>query len=217
MYQAKLIFAYLEILAKFLVRCFQIYHSFFTILIYFFFLIFLESFLQCLSFKFLKNWNNWNFILGLDFAWSTNGYVYHTRFDNADQIPLGSLQRTGDNILALTRSIATGPHLPYAQSQKSEGSLVFFDFLGAFVVQWSQRVACLVNLCSIFIGMFSIYLNIKSARKGTTYKKNTILSGLSSDFWKNIFLKSNCCQIWNCILKFQKSQSNFHCTVPLKN
>lgn len=42
-------------------------------------------------------------VSGVDFAWSTNGYVYHTKFDTVDQIPLGTLQRTGDNILALVR------------------------------------------------------------------------------------------------------------------
>lgn len=42
-------------------------------------------------------------ISGVDFAWSTNGYVYHTKYDTIDQVPLGTLQRTGDNILAFVR------------------------------------------------------------------------------------------------------------------
>lgn len=44
-------------------------------------------------------------VSGVDFAWSSNGYVYHTKFDTVDQIPLGSLQRTGDNILALVKGL----------------------------------------------------------------------------------------------------------------
>lgn len=39
--------------------------------------------------------------LGLDFAWSENGYVYHTKLDTFDKIPLGTFQRTGDNMLPL--------------------------------------------------------------------------------------------------------------------
>lgn len=38
---------------------------------------------------------------GVDLAWSSNGYVYHTRLDTADRVPLPALQRTGDNVLAL--------------------------------------------------------------------------------------------------------------------
>lgn len=45
-------------------------------------------------------------VSGVDFAWSSNGYVYHTKFDTVDQIPLGSLQRTGDNILALVKGLS---------------------------------------------------------------------------------------------------------------
>lgn len=40
---------------------------------------------------------------GVDLAWSANGYVYHTALDTADRVPRESLQRTGDNVLALTR------------------------------------------------------------------------------------------------------------------
>lgn len=101
-------------------------------------------------------------ISGLDFAWSANGYVYHTKFDTIEQIPLGSLQRTGDNILALARGMAQGHQLSQVEKFK-EGNLVFFDFLGAFVVRWSMTVADLINLTSVIFSLFSIYENVKSA------------------------------------------------------
>ncbi|XP_011872010.1 PREDICTED: endoplasmic reticulum metallopeptidase 1-like [Vollenhovia emeryi] len=104
-------------------------------------------------------------ISGLDFAWSKNGYVYHTRFDNVDQIPLGALQRTGDNILALTQGIIFGDHLSDIDAQESRGSLVFFDFLGAFVIRWPQYIASTVNIASIIIAGYSIHLNMQSARR----------------------------------------------------
>ncbi|XP_012284730.1 endoplasmic reticulum metallopeptidase 1 isoform X2 [Orussus abietinus] len=113
-------------------------------------------------------------VSGLDFAWSTNGYVYHTRFDKVDQIPLGSLQRSGDNILALVRGIISGHYLSDSGSQYPDGSLVFFDFLGAFVIRWPQYMASAVNLTGIFLGIYSIYLNMQSARrdiKTQTYMK----------------------------------------------
>lgn len=103
-------------------------------------------------------------ISGLDFAWSANGYVYHTKFDTIEQIPLGSLQRTGDNILALARGMAQGHQLSQVEKFK-EGNLVFFDFLGAFVVRWPMMVADLINLTSVIFSLFSIYENVKSAEK----------------------------------------------------
>lgn len=105
------------------------------------------------------------FYTGLDFAWSKNGYVYHTRFDNVDQIPLGALQRTGDNILALTQGMIYGDQLSDTDAQETRGSLVFFDFLGAFVIRWPQYIASTVNIASIIIAGYSIHLNMQSARR----------------------------------------------------
>ena len=107
-------------------------------------------------------------LLGLDFAWSTNGYVYHTQFDTVHQIPLGSLQRTGDNILALASGIVSSHYLPDSETHMSDGSIVFFDFLGAFVIRWSSYVATIVNIAGILIGIYSISLNMAHARKGDT-------------------------------------------------
>ncbi|XP_046493405.1 endoplasmic reticulum metallopeptidase 1 isoform X2 [Neodiprion pinetum] len=104
-------------------------------------------------------------VSGLDFAWSTNGYVYHTRFDNVDQVPLGSLQRTGDNILALVRGITAGHYLSDIVMNHQKGSLVFFDFLGAFVVRWPEYLASTINIAGILMGLYSIFLNMETARK----------------------------------------------------
>ncbi|EZA53278.1 Endoplasmic reticulum metallopeptidase [Ooceraea biroi] len=104
-------------------------------------------------------------VSGLDFAWSKNGYVYHTKFDNVDQIPLGALQRTGDNILALTQGIVFEDYLSDPSMQETRGSLVFFDFLGAFVIRWPPYIANTVNIVSIIIAGYSIHLNMQSARR----------------------------------------------------
>lgn len=102
----------------------------------------------------------------MDFAWSTNGYVYHTKFDSIEQIPLGSLQRTGDNILALSLAIVTGHKLSDDSLQTPEGSIVFFDFLGAFVIRWPEYIARFVNIIGMFIGLYSVYINMNSVRRG---------------------------------------------------
>lgn len=51
---------------------------------------------------------------GLDLAYQQNGYVYHTKFDRSEIIPLGTLQRTGDNILNLAIALANAPELSIA-------------------------------------------------------------------------------------------------------
>ena len=40
---------------------------------------------------------------GLDVAFVRNGYVYHTRFDDVDRIDPGSVQRAGENVLAVIK------------------------------------------------------------------------------------------------------------------
>lgn len=99
----------------------------------------------------------------MDFAWSANGYVYHTKYDSVDQVPLGSLQRTGDNILALAKGMAQGHQLSNIEKYKP-GNLVFFDFLGAFVVRWPMMIADIVNISSVIFSFYSIYVNGRAAK-----------------------------------------------------
>jgi len=113
--------------------------------------------------------------------------VYHTRFDNVDQIPLGTLQRTGDNILALTQGIIFGDYLSDADAQETRGSLVFFDFLGAFVIRWPQYIASTVNIASMIIAGYSIHLNMQSARRS---KPIQLFRSASVDF-KLVLVFSN--------------------------
>ncbi|XP_043797337.1 endoplasmic reticulum metallopeptidase 1-like isoform X2 [Apis laboriosa] len=125
------------------------------------------------DFRIFRDFGN---VSGLDFAWATNGYVYHTKFDNIHQIPLGSLQRTGDNILALLQGIILDNYLSEIPFQDHTGNPVFFDFLGTFVIRWPQYMACTINIISIIVSIYSIYLNIQNARRDT--KKSIYLKHL---------------------------------------
>ncbi|XP_046828607.1 endoplasmic reticulum metallopeptidase 1-like isoform X1 [Vespa crabro] len=127
------------------------------------------------DFRIFRDFGN---ISGVDFAWSTNGYVYHTKFDTVDQIPLGSLQRTGDNILALAQGIMQEDFIPDRTSQNAVESLVFFDFLGAFVIRWPLYISSTINVLSISIGIYSVYMNMQNARRDAkkfTYLKNVLM------------------------------------------
>lgn len=48
---------------------------------------------------------------GLDMAKFINGFAYHTKYDQFSNIPRGSIQNTGDNLLGLVRSIANSTEL----------------------------------------------------------------------------------------------------------
>ncbi|CAH1998298.1 unnamed protein product [Acanthoscelides obtectus] len=114
---------------------------------------------------------------GLDFAWSSNGYVYHTKFDTIEQIPLGSLQRTGDNILALARGMAQGHYIADVDRYK-QGNLVFFDFLGAFVVRWTMPIADMINIVSVIFSIYTIYENAKKVQYTDDIKEKQYLRKL---------------------------------------
>lgn len=116
-----------------------------------------------LKIHFLVRWLLLFFPIGLDFAWSSNGYVYHTKFDSFEQVPIGSLQRTGDNILALARGMAQGHQLSHVDDYRA-GNLVFFDFLGAFVIRWPMLVADVINISSVIFSIYTVYMNAEEAK-----------------------------------------------------
>lgn len=41
----------------------------------------------------------------------SNGYVYHTIFDNVQNVPIASLQNTGENALSLVRAFANASEM----------------------------------------------------------------------------------------------------------
>lgn len=106
--------------------------------------------------------NAFLFNLGLDFAWLRNGYVYHTKFDNVKQIPMGTLQRTGDNILALAVSLVNNDKMANTEKYAS-GNLVFFDFLGAFMFRWSEGTGMLINTAAAAASIYCLYRNMKAS------------------------------------------------------
>lgn len=43
------------------------------------------------------------------------------------------------------------------------GNLVFFDFLGAFVIRWPMFVGDIINFLSVIFSLYSIKVNVKEA------------------------------------------------------
>ncbi|XP_012576863.1 PREDICTED: endoplasmic reticulum metallopeptidase 1 isoform X2 [Condylura cristata] len=107
------------------------------------------------DFRIYRDFGN---IPGIDLAFIENGYIYHTKYDTADRILTDSIQRAGDNILAVLKYLATSDMLA-ASSKYQHGNMVFFDVLGLFVVAYPSRVGLIIN--SIVVMAVVLYLGKK--------------------------------------------------------
>ena len=92
-------------------------------------------------------------IPGLDMAFIKNGWVYHTKWDRLKEIPAGSIQHMGDNALAIL--FYFGDYDLINEAEKSDGSMVFFDILGFFMITYSEVVGIVIN---VLIALASIGL-----------------------------------------------------------
>ncbi|OAY38837.1 endoplasmic reticulum metallopeptidase 1 isoform X1 [Manihot esculenta] len=87
---------------------------------------------------------------GLDFAYTDNSGVYHTKNDKLEFLKSGSLQHLGENMLAFLLQIAPTPHLPKGNAMREEeksgqDTAVFFDILGTYMIVYSQRFASMLH------------------------------------------------------------------------
>ncbi|KAK6270958.1 hypothetical protein POUND7_008056 [Theobroma cacao] len=83
---------------------------------------------------------------GLDFVYTDNGAVYHTKNDKLELLKSGSLQHLGENMLSFLLQIASSSHLLKAKTMDGGGkpnhdTAVFFDILGQYMVVYHMRLA----------------------------------------------------------------------------
>ncbi|CAG9564384.1 unnamed protein product [Danaus chrysippus] len=100
---------------------------------------------------------------GVDLAWSSNGYVYHTRLDTADRVPLPALQRTGDNVLALAHGLLSSERLD--QETERERQPVFFDVVGVVVVSARASLAAGLALLLVLLTLLALGLSARDAAR----------------------------------------------------
>ncbi|XP_063644802.1 endoplasmic reticulum metallopeptidase 1 isoform X5 [Pan troglodytes] len=126
------------------------------------------------DFRIYRDFGN---IPGIDLAFIENGYIYHTKYDTADRILTDSIQRAGDNILAVLKHLATSDMLA-AASKYRHGNMVFFDVLGLFVIAYPSRIGSIINYM-VVMGVV-LYLGkkfLQPKHKTGNYKKD-FLCGL---------------------------------------
>ena len=103
-------------------------------------------------------------------AYTANGYVYHTYFDTPEAVTPGSIQSAGENILALVKKIAKSPLLADPGGYR-HGSMVYFDFLGLFVVYYPERIGVILNTITALVALICILRRIRgtpSSQDATT-------------------------------------------------
>lgn len=110
-------------------------------------------------------------IPGLDFAFVANGYVYHTKYDNLDYIPDGSIQHAGDNLLGLILQILEARELNDGNALGPQGQLntdrrVYYDFLGLFMVNYSVSMSSLMLKLIVIVSVVSMALRMKFSATG---------------------------------------------------
>lgn len=112
---------------------------------------------------------------GLDMAHMYNGYVYHTKYDVVDIIPNGTYQSTGDNILALARAIANAPELD-DPSKHSEGHTIYFDYMGSFLVFYTETEGIILNVLVSLAAIICIGISYATMSKVTGYPLSKIIN-----------------------------------------
>lgn len=86
---------------------------------------------------------------GINFAYLGGGTQYHTPLDDFAHIDAGSVQRRGDQALAMLHAFGQAS---FAQATGAEPA-VWFDVFAAFVVWWPARVSfVLVAIAAIAVG-----------------------------------------------------------------
>lgn len=96
-----------------------------------------------------------------DLAHIRNGYVYHSKHDGIENIDMGSLQSTGDNMIALLKELDGREELEMENDDVSGDKYVFYDFFGTFLIFYTRSIGIAINsivFCLILaLGMLSMY------------------------------------------------------------
>ena len=139
------------------------------------------------DFRIFRDYGN---IPGIDIAYHTNGYVYHTYYDTPAAITPGSVQRAGENVLAVVMEMANSPLLT-DPGEYRHGAMVFFDFMGLFMVHYPERIGVIINGITLFIAVALIARKIFISSKTEEFSKPGSTSYCCVK-WEICFFCSDC-------------------------
>ncbi|XP_070791659.1 endoplasmic reticulum metallopeptidase 1 [Pituophis catenifer annectens] len=113
------------------------------------------------DFRIYRDFGN---VPGIDLAFIENGYIYHTKYDTVDRILTDSIQRAGDNILAVLKYLANSDISTKSQEYR-HGNVVFFDVLGMFILAYPARVGAIMNCIIASVAMLYLGKKVLQPRK----------------------------------------------------
>ncbi|KAF5307494.1 hypothetical protein FQR65_LT06849 [Abscondita terminalis] len=113
--------------------------------------------------------------VGLNFAFTRNGYRYHTRYDDFENIPLSTYQHTGDMLLHLVKNLGNATELAFTSSQPLVNS-IYYDFLGLFLIYYTNTIGIVIN---VLVSLFSVLIAVKSFYDFRVTSKHSKYIGLT--------------------------------------
>ncbi|XP_026808932.1 endoplasmic reticulum metallopeptidase 1-like [Rhopalosiphum maidis] len=93
------------------------------------------------DFRIFRDFGNMS---GLDLAHYKNGYVYHTKHDDLNQIGPSVLQNTGENLFALAKAMST-----HNATNSTKSKYVFFDVFGVYMIHDGRHEPPRVQLAPV--------------------------------------------------------------------
>lgn len=97
---------------------------------------------------------------GLDIAYISNGYIYHTSYDQPKYIPKSSILRGGRNILNLTKSILTSNQI-LSSHERNDEPIYFLDLFGFTAFYARKRIINLINIAIIIVVVLYLVLRVR--------------------------------------------------------
>lgn len=85
------------------------------------------------------------------------------RYDVPGIIPDGSIQRAGENVLAVVTELANSPFLVDPGKDK-HGKVTYFDFLGLFMVVYPERLGTILNCATVIFSLLSMWLHCREGK-----------------------------------------------------
>ncbi|KXS15885.1 hypothetical protein M427DRAFT_69773 [Gonapodya prolifera JEL478] len=101
-------------------------------------------------------------LVALDMAYYQNSHVYHTMFDTEDRLEPGSVQHFGDNVLGVTKVLATESEL---HGYRRGYDTVYMDVLGFCEVVFSIRTMRIIHVALLVLSVVLI-ISITYNRQG---------------------------------------------------
>ncbi|XP_063703868.1 endoplasmic reticulum metallopeptidase 1-like [Culicoides brevitarsis] len=108
-------------------------------------------------------------VAAIDCAQNYNGYVYHTKYDDFSLIDYGSLQHTGDNVIAVMEELDDTKEIKrkeVGEYVQEGGSFIFYDIMGLAFVFYSKTDGIIINsvvivACTVVIGLCLVAIKKK--------------------------------------------------------